>query len=350
MPLVTPPAGKHLERLVAAIHHAESTGAQVTWNDVIGGRQFDVTIRFTFGIHTYLTVIECKDYSSKVPVEKLDALVTKARDAKANKAIMISTNGFQSGCLSVAERHAIQLLVLTEKTEPPLPELVAKITPGLNVWDINFSMSAIAENITFEDWGGRLAYLMNHSRVVTTIGTKTPNQIVTEWQLTKPSLELDRPNSVSIPLPAGAELHMPLEASLPVSTMNFTCAFIEVIIPKKPMPDNHVLAGWNTRVELADPQGRVQHAARLNEIPMGFDSPVAVGGFYETPSMFNRYYCENIEGEMITWTLLESYQHGHLLQATFNQKAKYSVHYVEVTDRVVVQRLQKMLAKLRTKK
>jgi len=62
---MTPPPGKRLERLVAAMHHAESTGAAVTWNDEIAGRQFDVTIRFKFGLHSYLTIIECKDYSSR---------------------------------------------------------------------------------------------------------------------------------------------------------------------------------------------------------------------------------------------------------------------------------------------
>src|SRR5438309_627148 len=109
--------GKRLERLVAAIHHAESTGANVGWNEVIDGRQFDVTVRFRFGIHSYLTVIECKDYATKVPVEKVDAFVTKARDVRANKAIMISSRGFQSGCSALAERHGIQLLILSESTD-----------------------------------------------------------------------------------------------------------------------------------------------------------------------------------------------------------------------------------------
>ena len=84
------------------MHHAESTGAAVTWNDEINGRQFDVTVRFKFGLHNYLTVIECKDYSSKVSVEKVDAFVTKARDVNANKAVLISSQGFQSGCFPVA--------------------------------------------------------------------------------------------------------------------------------------------------------------------------------------------------------------------------------------------------------
>jgi hypothetical protein len=52
---------KLFEKIVAAIHHAESRGAKVVWNDKINGRQFDVTVRFLHGLYEYLTVIECKD-------------------------------------------------------------------------------------------------------------------------------------------------------------------------------------------------------------------------------------------------------------------------------------------------
>jgi len=47
--------------------------AQVKWNDSINGRQFDVTLRFRKGLYDYLTVIECKDYSSSVPVGEVEA-------------------------------------------------------------------------------------------------------------------------------------------------------------------------------------------------------------------------------------------------------------------------------------
>ena len=127
---MTSPPGKRLERLVAALHHAESTGATVTWNDEIAGRQFDVTIRFKFGLHSYLTIIECKDYSSKVSVDKIDAFVTKTRDVNANKAVFISSHGFQSGCFPVAERHGIQLLILSETTDTSIPEVVERFTQG----------------------------------------------------------------------------------------------------------------------------------------------------------------------------------------------------------------------------
>lgn len=346
---MTSSSGKYLERLVAAIHHAESTGATVTWNDVIDGRQFDVTLRFTFGLQTYLTVIECKDYSSKVPAEKVDALVTKARDVKANKAVMISTHGFQSGCSPIAERHGIQLFVLTEASDTLTADLVAKITPGLNIFDVSFDLASAPGSIELEDWGGQLAYLMNHARVILPTGTKTPNQLVHEWQLTMPALDLDSENQVELRLPPGSQLEVPLEPSAPVSKMRFACALVDVHISKEPLPDNHVLAGMSKRVELRDVDGNLHHTARLSEIPLGFDAVVTPDKFYEIPAMFNRYICDKVEGDLVTWTLLESYQHGNLFQGTFTQKLKHTSHYVEVTDAKIIHRLQAMLAKLRSR-
>ena len=78
---------KMFERIVAAIHVAEQRGATVQWGETIKGRQFDVTVRFKHGLYEYLTVVECKDYGRPVPAEKVDALVTKSRDAAATKQL-----------------------------------------------------------------------------------------------------------------------------------------------------------------------------------------------------------------------------------------------------------------------
>ena len=343
--MMNTPPGKRLERLVAAIHHAESSGATVTWNDEINGRQFDVTIRFKFGLHSYLTVIECKDYASKVSVDKVDSLVTKARDVNANKSILISSKGFQSGCFPVAERHGIDLLVLSETADISVSELVERFTPGLRIENVRFRNARSSAIIEFEDWGGRLAYLMNHSRLVIAEEEKTPNQLLDEWQITKPSINIAEQNEVELPLPVGTELHEPDSHPIPVVSMLFCCSFVELAVPKQPMPDNHLLQGISTRVELRDPTGKVRHGARLRDLPLGFDSPIQPGQFYELPLLFNRYHCEKIEGDLVTWTLLESYQHGQLVQATLKQDLKYSSHYVHITDDDVLKRLEKMLTR-----
>ena len=93
---------KKFERLVAAVHLSDEHNTTVKWNEFINGRQFDVTIRFTHGLHDYLTVIECKKESRRVEVSDVEAFVTKAHDAGASKAVIVSSAGFQQGCIPVA--------------------------------------------------------------------------------------------------------------------------------------------------------------------------------------------------------------------------------------------------------
>ena len=75
------PKWEHFERLVAAIHQIAQQGADIRWNAKIEGRQFDVIICFEQGLYQYLTVVECKDYATPVPVEKVEA--TDLQDGEA---------------------------------------------------------------------------------------------------------------------------------------------------------------------------------------------------------------------------------------------------------------------------
>ena len=108
---------RHFERLVAAIHQAADRGAEVCWNDTINGRQFDVTIRFRKGLYDHLTVVECKNYGNPVPIEKVEAFITKSTDVHANVSVLASTSGFQSGAKDCALRHNITLLHVTTSEE-----------------------------------------------------------------------------------------------------------------------------------------------------------------------------------------------------------------------------------------
>ena len=112
-----PKKWQHFERLLAAIHQVANQGADVRWNAKIANRQFDVTIRFRQGLYDYFTVVECKDYERAVPVEKVEAFVTKAADVQAHHAVMASTSGFQEGAQEVALRHNMTLIHVTDASD-----------------------------------------------------------------------------------------------------------------------------------------------------------------------------------------------------------------------------------------
>ncbi len=114
------PKWKKFEKLVAGIHALKMQGAEVKFNDHIpdrvtgDDRQIDVSIRFKQGFYDYLVIVECKDYDSNVPMEKVEAFHTKMGDVGANHGIMVSPKGFQKGAIKKAEFYGIELFTLTE--------------------------------------------------------------------------------------------------------------------------------------------------------------------------------------------------------------------------------------------
>ncbi len=72
------------------------------------------------------------------------------------------------------------------------------------------------------------------------------------------------------------------------------------------------------------------------------------GYFYIDPNLREYfYYCESIEKNIVNWILLESYQHGNLIQVRFTAKPEGSNHYVEVKNQREIKRLNHMLKKFK---
>jgi len=95
-----------------------SLGYDVTIEEKLKGargeHKADVVSRF--GRHGFkcLWVIECKLWSSNVPKEKVLALQSIIEDVGADKGIILSEKGFQSGCFACAQRTNIFLSSLSE--------------------------------------------------------------------------------------------------------------------------------------------------------------------------------------------------------------------------------------------
>lgn len=80
-------------------------------------REFDLYWEYELAGITYKTVIECKDYNSKVSIEKIDALVGKVRDLPDLKPVFATKKGYQSGAISKAEHNRIDLLLVREQND-----------------------------------------------------------------------------------------------------------------------------------------------------------------------------------------------------------------------------------------
>lgn len=80
-------------------------------------REFDLYWEYELAGVTYKTIIECKDYASKVSVEKIDALLGKIRDIPDLKPVFATKTGYQSGAEQKARHNKVELLIVREQNE-----------------------------------------------------------------------------------------------------------------------------------------------------------------------------------------------------------------------------------------
>ena len=342
------PNWKNFERIVAAIHHAANQGGVVVWNDKIDGRQFDVTIRFKEGYYNFLTVIECKDYKNSVPVEKVEAFVTKAAGVHANKAILVTSSSFQKGCFEVAERHNIDLFTLKEINELPDGMFGGQLTPGLNIFDIAL-VSKNGEAYNFPNYGGKLQYLLNHTQILSKGSNFIIERFISNWVHSKKNEIMKGNEDFIISMLDSATAIIPQEeTSFVFNSIKFKCKFVEVISITQPTLDPYLLQKINSNYLYQDEMTGESHTLKLHDLQLGFDTSFEAGKFYFNPKLEFFYYCDEINENIATVILVESYQYGHLLQVIYKQDTKYSKHYVEVTDKSEIKRLTKLLLKMKS--
>ena len=112
---------KRFEKLVYEIQRSFSdTTAIVTHKDHITGvdsrvsREIDISIKQQVAQFPILVVIDCKDYAEPVDVKTVEEFAGLAQDVRANKGVIVSSNGFTPAALNVAKNKAIDTLCLID--------------------------------------------------------------------------------------------------------------------------------------------------------------------------------------------------------------------------------------------
>ena len=86
----------------------------ITHNEIIsatdGNYQIDVYAEFTAIGAKFKVLCECKQYKNSVSREKVAVLHQKLQSLGAQKGILLSTSGFQSGAIKYAKEHGIALI------------------------------------------------------------------------------------------------------------------------------------------------------------------------------------------------------------------------------------------------
>lgn len=341
---------KTFERIVTAIHHAADQGGQITWNDSINGRQFDVTIRFKTSFYNFLTVIECKDYKNNVPVEKVEAFITKASDVNANKAILVTSSSFQTGCFPVAERHNIELYTLKEINELPKEKIGGRLIPAFNIFDIKLMIDE-NEKYIFPEYGGKLQYLIMQTKIAANKRDIVLDSYLSQWIKARKGEVINGKNEFEIKFDELIPACIPQEAApILFNSINFKCKLVEIHPISKPTLDPYLLQKINVNFLYKNERTGETHRIDYKDLPLGFDTKFEEGKFYFNPKLEFFYYCESIENDSAIIYLVESYQHGQLLQVVYKQATKYSKHYIEVTNDDEIKRLTKLLQRMKSKK
>ena len=128
--------------------------------------------------------------------------------------------------------------------------------------------------------------------------------------------------------------------------LRFRCEIIQGFSFDGPAVAPHIRESMARKLVIADESGEFSYQVDYSDIPLGFDTVLEPGKFYMNPSFHNCYYCKSIEDKLVSWVLVESYQHGTLFQGEFTQDIEYSKYYVEVTDEKRLVRLKRMLQAL----
>ncbi|MBA4091432.1 restriction endonuclease [Sphingomonas sp. VDB2] len=353
---------EYLERIVAGIHAVTTEDADVTWNETINGRQFDVVVRFTVGTLRYLVLVEVKNRTRKASVEDLDAFINKARDQLASKAVFVTAAGYQSGAIAVAERHGVDLftvafdeqeleisptntyLVMRNPNAPDIPE---GTVPELKIGDLETILAVEQATLIYSN---RTRWVMPNE--------PSQMQYYVEKTLFEDGTTLNeflQSQRLSVPAPGKTLLDKikirPARRISPPDDYYFPQGKLSAIECMVASREGRGLSG-NIRI---DPSvfrhpviytnvqtGEAIHFS-LDQLPLGAKR-VEPGSFYFNLHPLRYFYCDSVEDELITWHLVESFQCGHMNRATFTQKIRYSAYYIPVTDKMIIKRLERRLS------
>jgi hypothetical protein len=118
------PDAKKWERFESLVYEIQKdfagTDAAVTHKDRIIGadsqveREIDISIRQQIAQFPILVVIDCKDYAGPVDVKGVEEFAGLHKDVRANKGVMVSSNGFTPAAINVAKSQGIDTLLLID--------------------------------------------------------------------------------------------------------------------------------------------------------------------------------------------------------------------------------------------
>jgi|SRR6185437_754707 len=265
---------------------------------------------------------------------------------------MASASGFQSGAKTVAERHNVTLVHLTDSPEIDLSIFGAEWGPDTNAFHVQAVVLKYSdgEQKGLPEAANAMTYHIGHLSVQAGSTLIALHDLISQRVQFLAASAHDVYAEFEIPLPDGAVLISSDDAEFPsksIASVRLRVALTKAKTFRGPhrfdpsllVPDVEVMnvsAAESTRVS--------RHGLAL-----GTAERFEVGAFYEQPQLSHYYYCDQVIGGIATIYLVESFQLGNLLQAVFTVEARFASYYTLVRDSSIVERLKRRLAEMKTR-
>lgn len=341
------PKWRKFEKIIAGIHKFAEMGARVVRDDHVIGkitkrrRQIDVSVRFTHGFSEYLLIVECKNYKHKVPVRDVEALRTKMQDVGADRAVMVTTVGYQAGAIETARAYNIELRTLSEEIGDWVNIVKRQLIRVPFFAGAEFDHDPLDRPLVFEQSS------LGYEEVVFLRPTEGKRPVTFAELIKNIAWQLHQ-HDERLP----AEATVPFDPPWQVVFPNQQPFFVHGV---KLWFEPHVLRTEH-KIDLPPRVSKyiyedVIRADRrevpANAVPIGLDTVLEPNKYYSN-DRGGYYKCLEITGSDVLWLEMNIRQDekGQAFHGEFVQDIKYACYYVPVIDPVELASLERIYARL----
>lgn len=312
---------------------------RVLWNRKLpslagGRRQIDVLLRWRHQERVADTIVECRDH--EVKVSEVDAFATLVRRVQADRGVMVSSVGFQSGAERSAKLDEIETRVVSE--EDFAPETVERVVDSICSFEIIGSRLDSADDGKPVSLSGTPEHRIDVLQRGVVRGTLA--QLMAE-AVTRMAPELGAmPPHIEYPTP-DVRVLFPDGRSAGIKALHLLLRIVEqpkrctLVVPRRPLAFT---------VKSSRPMLRKVLAS---SVPL-FPDPSFEGERFYVNLMGQAYYCERTDSAAneASIVLLNDKQHGgQRIDVEARVTLDQATHYYLVEDKDAIKVLKQDLAR-----
>jgi len=142
----------------------------------------------------------------------------------------------------------------------------------------------------------------------------------------------------------GTKVQFPFsEKQIPVSHLVITYWMASIRLIKPSLMDLSIYKDLGLKYDYKNVLTEEHTIIDGSNLPLGVDTKLEAGKFYSQARLKFFFYCERTTDTQAFMCLVESYQHGQIVQASFSVPLpEVNPYYIEVTNADEIQRLRRM--------